>query len=77
VICRRWMLRLFNGAVILPMALAVLFLVRQLLSALGDDEGARWLERLGIMLLLGWGINLTLLLLAVAARQLFPPAEDE
>lgn len=76
MICRRWMLRLFSGAVILPMALAVLFLVRQLLSALGDDECARWLERIGVLMLLLWGINLIALLLAVAARQLFPP-EDE
>jgi hypothetical protein len=76
VICRRWMLRLFSGAVLLPLALVVLFLVRQLLAALGDDEGARWLERLGVLLLLVWGINLVVLLLAVAARQLFP-SEDE
>ena len=76
MICRRWVLRLFSGAVILPVALAVLFLVRQLLAALGDDEGARWLERIGILLLLVWGVNLIALLLATAARQLFPQEEE-
>ena len=76
MICRRSVLRLFSGAVILPVALAVLFLVRQLLAALGDAEGAQWLERIGILLLLVWGVNLIALLLAVAAQQLFPP-EDE
>ncbi len=76
MICRRWMLRLFSGAVILPIGLAVLFLVRQLLAALGDNEGAWWLERIGIFLLVVWGVNLIALLLGVAARQLFPP-EDE
>lgn len=76
MICRRWVLRLFSGAVILPMAFAVLFLVRQLLVALGDDEGARWLERLGVLLLLVWGVNLIVLLLTVAARELFPTDEE-
>jgi hypothetical protein len=76
VISRRWVLRLFSGAVIMPVALAVLFLVRQLLAALGDVEGARWLERVGILLLLVWGVNLIALLLAVSARQLFPSDEE-
>jgi hypothetical protein len=69
------MLRLFSGAVILPIALAVLFLVRLLLASLGDDEGARWLERIGVLLLLAWGVDLIALLLAVSARQLFPTDE--
>ena len=77
MISRRWVLRLFSGAVILPVALAVLFLVRLLLAALGDDEGARWLERVGVLLLLVWGVDLIALLLAVAARQLFPNEEDD
>ncbi len=76
MICRRWVLRLFSGALLLPVTLAVLMLVRQLLAALGDDEGARWLERIGALVLVVWGVNLVALLLAVAARQLFP-AEDE
>lgn len=76
MICRRWMLRLFSGAVIVPIGLAVLFLVRQLLAALGDDEGAWWLERIGVLMLFVWGVNLIALLLAVTARQLFPPEED-
>ncbi len=75
MISRRWMLRLFSGAVILPIALAVLFLVRLLLASLGDDEGARWLERIGVLLLLAWGVDLIALLLAVSARQLFPTDE--
>lgn len=76
MISRRWMLRLFSGAVILPVALAVLFLVRQLLAALGDTEGAWWLERVGVLLLLGWGVNLILLLLALSARHLFPTSDE-
>ncbi len=76
MISRRWVLRLFSGAVILPVALVVLFLVRQLLAALGDDEGARWLERVGVLMLLVWGVDLIALLLAVTARQLFPADEE-
>ena len=76
MICRRWVLRLFSGAVLLPVALAVLFLVRQLLAALGDDEGAQWLERIGAVLLVVWGVDLVALLLAVAAQQLFPVDEE-
>jgi ABC-type transport system involved in multi-copper enzyme maturation permease subunit len=71
VISRRWVLRLFSGAVLLPVALAVLFLVRLLLAALGDAEGANWLERVGVLLLLVWGVDLIALLLAVSARHLF------
>lgn len=76
MISRRWVLRLFSGAVILPVALVVLFLVRQLLAALGDDEGARWLERVGVLVLLVWGVNLISLLLAISARHLFPSDES-
>jgi hypothetical protein len=76
VISRRWVLRLFSGALILPVALAVLFLVRLLLAALGDDEGARWLERIGVFMLLVWGVDLIALLLAVSARHLFPTDEE-
>lgn len=76
VISRPWVLRLFSGAVILPVALAVLVLVRQLLAALGDGEGALWLERVGVLLLLVWGVDLISLLLALSARHLFPSDED-
>jgi len=70
------MLRLFSGAVILPVALAVLFLVRQLLAALGDESAARFFERLGMVLLFAWGVNLIALLLALTARQLFPNSDE-
>jgi hypothetical protein len=70
------MLRLFSGAVILPVALAVLFLVRQLLAALGDESAARLFERLGMVLLFAWGVNLIALLLALTARHLFPTEEE-
>ena len=76
MISRCWMLRLFSGAVILPVALAVLFLVRQLLAALGDESAARLFERLGMVLLFVWGVNLIALLLALTARHLFPTEEE-
>lgn len=76
MISRRWVLRLFSGAVLLPVVLVVLFLVRMLLSALGDDSGALWLTRLGVLVLIGWGVNLIALLLAVTARNLFPKDEE-
>ncbi len=49
------MLSLFSGAVILPVALAVLFLVRQLLAALGMPKGNLACS-LGVLLLLVWGV---------------------
>lgn len=76
MISRRWVLRLFSGAVILPVALVVLFLVRLLLAALGDDGGAQWLTRIGVLVLIAWGVNLIALLLAVTGRQLFPKNEE-
>lgn len=76
MISRPWMLRLFSGAVILPIALAVLFLVRQLLAALGDESAARLFERLGMVLLFAWGVNLIALLLALTARHLFPSSDE-
>lgn len=58
------------GAVGLPILVTVVFLVQQLLMAMGDDSGALWLRRCGLMLLVAWGADLIALLVVTAIRQL-------
>ncbi|MDX1964179.1 MAG: hypothetical protein SFX18_13580 [Pirellulales bacterium] len=70
MISRRWLLRLIAGALAWPILLTVLFLVEQLLAALGDTTGAFWLRRCAIFGLAVWGANLVGLLVVTAIRQL-------
>jgi hypothetical protein len=64
------MIGLLVGSVVLPLALVLVLGVGRLLAAMGDIAGAAVLDRLAMAGGLLWGINLLLLLLAVALRSL-------
>ncbi len=73
VIPRRVLLILLIGALVLPVALAVLFLVGLLLAAMADDAGQAFTHRLSVVCLVLWLIDLVLLLFALTLAALGRP----
>lgn len=62
-------------ALVLPLSQAVLYLLGQLLAAMGDAAGERIVEGLIVTCLALWVLDLLLLLLALAIHALAPPDE--
>ncbi len=60
-------------AIALPVAAAVVFLVRLLLGAMADEAGANVLNRLNLAIVIAWLVDLALLIVAQAVLSLLPP----
>ncbi|MGC4004531.1 MAG: hypothetical protein QM811_15980 [Pirellulales bacterium] len=72
---RRIMSGMLAAAVVLPIGLCVLFLIWQLLEALGDASGGYWLRRAGLVLLGVWGVDILVLSLLTAWKVSQSPPE--
>ncbi len=69
---RRWMLRLFSGALLLPIVICVLLLFWQLLQLLGDRAGSELLRGTTLCFLVAWVVDLVVLLLLSVWLQIRP-----
>ena len=64
------------GALGLPIALCVLYVLSRLLGAMQDQAGAEVLSRIGLALFVLWLINLIALLITLAINSLRTPPDS-
>jgi len=75
LISRTALVGLLTAAVVLPIAISIVWAVGRLLLAMQDAAAATVLDRVALALGLAWLLDLVCLLLAVALRELGPPDE--
>ena len=75
MISRTALVGLLTAAVVLPIAISIVWAVSRLLLAMQDAVAATALDRVALALGLAWLLDLVCLLLAVALRVLGPPDE--
>lgn len=73
MISRRILLALLTAACVLPVAIVVVVAAGWLLGAMGDEAGARGLDRMALALGILWVIDLVCLVVAQAINTLEPP----
>jgi hypothetical protein len=74
---RPWIAVLLAGAVLLPIAICVVFGVGTLLSAMGDASGGAVLNRIGLAVAILWVFGLIVLMLFLSLNSLFSNQKDD